>query len=913
VWNDTDGDGGQDAGEPGIPGVTVTLTGTTSSGTPVTLTTVTNGSGNYTFTDLATGTYKLTFSTVPCYKPTVQDADPDESLDSDVDPSTYTTPNEVLSVEEINLSYDVGFVVDEMNYGNFVWHDLNGNGQQNANEPGIPAVSVTLTGSTTDNQPVSLATITDNTGKYSFGNIQPGAYKLRFGPTGSYVATAKDTGSDATDSDVHTNTLETDSVALQGICDHTRDAGFYEYAKLGSHVWEDVNLDGLRNAGEPGLAAVSIELTGTTGDGKPISQATVSDATGAFLFDGLPPGSYRLRFTAPVGYAFTINAGDSKANPQTGYTPIEILVSGEANLLYNAGLYDEDATFIIYGTVKYDKNENCAEDFGDNAVPDQIVSASNGINTYYGKSDENGRYRILTPSNSVSYTVKSEIAAGQIGACNNDVPLTPVPLQDSAKVDFLIQYYCVNVEVSVSAPMLRRCFPSNGCLISYQNTSPVAVDDAYIILTLDPLFSIISSAIAYTPLNTDQYRFDVGDLPPFGAGSIQLYLQVSCAAVLGQTLCMEAAFFPPGDCLPEDPNWSGALLSLDSECSPDSLYFKVKNIGTGSMAEALEYIIIEDGVMGLKQFRPPLGAGDSIKVSVPANGKAWRIEVNQASLAPTLSKPSLTVEACTTGPEFSKGFVNQFPLDDDDPGIDIVCTVVTGSFDPNDKQGYPLGYGNQHYIAPGTEIEYLIRFQNTGTDTAFTVVVRDTLSPHLDPASIQSVAASHPFRYDLQGTNELVFTFDNILLPDSNINGSASNGFVRFRIRHLESVSLNTDIFNRAGIYFDYNDPVMTNTSAHRIGMDFIPIGTKSPVQTRWEVEATPNPCHEQLLLAVQGPSAAREYYLRVYQANGCLQWEQNASSATFKINTREWPPGTYGFHIFADGKWIGSGKVLRE
>jgi hypothetical protein len=150
-------------------------------------------------------------------------------------------------------------------------------------------------------------------------------------------------------------------------------------------------------------------------------------------------------------------------------------------------------------------------------------------------------------------------------------------------------------------------------------------------------------------------------------------------------------------------------------------------------------------------------------------------------------------------------------------------------------------------------------------------------------------------------------------LPDSNINGSASNGFVRFRIRHLESVSLNTDIFNRAGIYFDYNDPVMTNTSAHRIGMDFIPIGTKSPVQTRWEVEATPNPCHEQLLLAVQGPSAAREYYLRVYQANGCLQWEQNASSATFKINTREWPPGTYGFHIFADGKWIGSGKVLRE
>ncbi|MCB0556652.1 MAG: hypothetical protein KDD02_24110, partial [Phaeodactylibacter sp.] len=63
----------------------------------------------------------------------------------------------------------------------------------------------------------------------------------------------------------------------------------------------------------------------------------------------------------------------------------------------------------------------------------------------------------------------------------------------------------------------------------------------------------------------------------------------------------------------------------------------------------------------------------------------------------------------------------------------------------NDKQGFPRGYGDEHYIYPGTDLEYLVRFQNTGNDTAFLVVIRDTLSEFLDIATVRPGAASHPY------------------------------------------------------------------------------------------------------------------------------------------------------------------------
>src|SRR5690606_17103611 len=109
-------------------------------------------------------------------------------------------------------------------------------------------------------------------------------------------------------------------------------------------------------------------------------------------------------------------------------------------------------------------------------------------------------------------------------------------------------------------------------------------------------------------------------------------------------------------------------------------------------------------------------------------------------------------------------------------------------------------------------LHYKIRFQNTGTYYAENVAILDTLSEHLDPATIHGVIASHDYRIDFLHNKYLVFYFDNIFLPDSFTNEAASHGYVSFFIKQRPQLPHGTVIDNSAAIYFDYNEPIITNT-----------------------------------------------------------------------------------------------------
>lgn len=141
------------------------------------------------------------------------------------------------------------------------------------------------------------------------------------------------------------------------------------------------------------------------------------------------------------------------------------------------------------------------------------------------------------------------------------------------------------------------------------------------------------------------------------------------------------------------------------------------------------------------------------------------------------------------------------------------AVTVTAALDPNDKQVLTSSRysATQYFIGTDEWLDYTIRFQNTGTDTAFLVVVRDTLGAELDPASIVWGAGSHAYSRNLTGSGVLTFTFPNILLPDSNVNEPGSHGFVSFRIRPRQPVIPGTVISNAADIFFDINPPVHTN------------------------------------------------------------------------------------------------------
>lgn len=157
--------------------------------------------------------------------------------------------------------------------------------------------------------------------------------------------------------------------------------------------------------------------------------------------------------------------------------------------------------------------------------------------------------------------------------------------------------------------------------------------------------------------------------------------------------------------------------------------------------------------------------------------------------------------------------------------VDMSSTV--GSYDPNDKQVSPAGFGEQGFIeAHENEMVYTIRFQNTGNFPAQFVVIRDTIHHHLDLSSYRQMNHSHAYTLDVEEDSILVFTFANINLPDSATSPAESQGHVSFQLNHEGTLNLGDQITNSAAIYFDFNDPIITNEVINTIyqpmALDFL-------------------------------------------------------------------------------------------
>ncbi|NNC84363.1 MAG: hypothetical protein HKN79_12375, partial [Flavobacteriales bacterium] len=147
-------------------------------------------------------------------------------------------------------------------------------------------------------------------------------------------------------------------------------------------------------------------------------------------------------------------------------------------------------------------------------------------------------------------------------------------------------------------------------------------------------------------------------------------------------------------------------------------------------------------------------------------------------------------------------------------GEEAIEVELTCAYDPNDKQVFPQGYSEMHYIQNDTVLEYLIRFQNTGNAPATDVRIIDTLDVNLDLSTFELVANSHSVNTTIDPqSREVDFYFENIMLPDSVNNEPESHGLVSFKIRPQMELPLLTQLNNTAHIFFDNNPPIVTNTT----------------------------------------------------------------------------------------------------
>lgn len=171
--------------------------------------------------------------------------------------------------------------------------------------------------------------------------------------------------------------------------------------------------------------------------------------------------------------------------------------------------------------------------------------------------------------------------------------------------------------------------------------------------------------------------------------------------------------------------------------------------------------------------------------------------------------------------------------------------MTTGSHDPNEIQ-VNRDTLFDYEIASPPFLEYLIQFQNTGNDTAFYVELDNTIRDELDLTSFEVVDVSHPYRIEyLNYDSTLKFIFQNILLPDSNVNELNSHGFVRYKIKPKSSLSVGDSILNDVNIIFDYNPPVQTNLVTTHI---VTPVGLNEFIP-KTEILFYPNPASDQIMI----------------------------------------------------------------
>ena len=176
-------------------------------------------------------------------------------------------------------------------------------------------------------------------------------------------------------------------------------------------------------------------------------------------------------------------------------------------------------------------------------------------------------------------------------------------------------------------------------------------------------------------------------------------------------------------------------------------------------------------------------------------------------------------------------------LVDDDTGLVYFTdsttyqSEITCAIDPNDKLVTPNIPNYANFTLFGETLEYTIRFQNTGSDTAINIQITDMIDPNLDLATFEVITSSHPYQVILNDEGMVIFDFPNIYLPDSSANHAASMGFIKYKIETLPNLIEYTHIENFANIYFDFNEAIVTNTVTNLMVSEYpFILDTQSPL-----------------------------------------------------------------------------------
>ena len=399
LYNDADASFSSSSSEAPYAGVTVALL--KKDGTPVLdkdgnpVTAVTDAEGKYSFVGLPLGEYSV--SVVDPTSGPLAGTKPTEAYTG-----RYKTTADVTIAEATGSVIDVNFgFVKPASVGDYTWMDVNRDGIQDADEPALPGVTVTLTyedgSAVTDaSGNVVTAKTSDANGKYSFENLLPGGYKVSFQAPAGFEATTSEAGDDrAADS----NGASASVTLAQGQTDDTIDFGAVGTGVIGDQLFVDVNQNGggAPDAGDKVLPGVKVTLTWTGPGGITRTYETTTDADGTYKFENLLPGEYKVSVD-PESLLAAEPLLDVLTHAPSGDVAAKKVVSAEARA-------DKDKLAAAFNlnvsvTLTGEANQNLSQDWGFG------ISADTAIKKAITDPDEAAQESFeFTPGQRVTYTL----------------------------------------------------------------------------------------------------------------------------------------------------------------------------------------------------------------------------------------------------------------------------------------------------------------------------------------------------------------------------------------------------------------------------------------------------------------------------------------------------------------------------